>query len=495
MAAAAAAAVRGSAAACARGGGCGVGGRSGGGARAAAALVRGKGGRASMDERAGRAVRREAQARASSAVDAAVAIDAPKEDSSTAAAAVAAAAAAVRPSFDEVDALVQHNLRKVLDAFAAARVGLHSSTESSGYGHEDMGRETTDAVFAQITGAEFAAVRPQFVSGTHAIACALYGALRPGDELLAVAGHPYDTMEEVIGLRGREGDGSLRELGVSYREAELDADGGVDLAAVRAAVGPRTTCALIQRSRGYAERRTLSVAEIDAAAAVVKAANPDCVVVVDNCYGEFTERTEPCASKHVDLIAGSLIKNPGGTIARGGGYVAGRKDAVLNAVARMSAPGVGFDAGTCSATDRRLILQGLFLSPQMVGEALKGAILVAQVMHNEGYSVSPMPTDRRFDIIQSVELRSAGALQAFCAAIQKRSPVGSYVSPVPGATNGYEDEVLFADGTFIEGSTAELSADGPLREPFCAYCQGATTWTHWAIALEGAVQALRELEA
>lgn len=410
------------------------------------------------------------------------------------AAAVARGVGASRASFAAADSLVQDNLRRVLDAFSAERVGLHVYSESSGYGHEDAGRDATDAVFARVVGAEAAAVRPQFMCGTHAIACALYGALRPGDELLAVAGHPYDTMEEVIGLRGREGDGSLREMGVTYQEAPLDKDGGVDLAAVTKRVTPRTKCALIQRSRGYASRRTLSVQEIGEAAAAVKAANPACVVVVDNCYGEFTERSEPCVSEHVDIIAGSLIKNPGGTIARGGGYVAGRREAVLNAVARLSAPGVGFEAGAVSATDRRLILQGLFLAPQMTGEALKGAILVSEVMQLEGYAVSPAPDEARFDVIQSVELGSPEALQAFCSAIQKRSPVGSYIEPVPGATAGYEDEVLFADGTFIEGSTAELSADGPLREPFVAYCQGGTTWTHWAIALEGAVQALRELK-
>ncbi|CAM6088076.1 unnamed protein product [Calypogeia fissa] len=406
---------------------------------------------------------------------------------------VSDAVQALRLEFEAVDGLVASNLSRVIKAYANARVGSHYFSGSTGYGHNDAGgRDALDEAFAEIVGAEAAIVRSQFFSGTHAIACALYAVLRPADELLAVAGAPYDTLEEVIGLRGSAGEGSLKEFGVSYREVPLADDGGLDWDALGVAVKPETKCALIQRSCGYSWRKTLSVAEIERAIQLIKAQNSNCVVVVDNCYGEFMETVEPTLVG-ADLMAGSLIKNPGGTIAPCGGYVAGKDKLVSAAAARLCAPGIGTSAGSTSGEVMRLFFQGLFLAPQMVGESIKGTLLIAEVMAAEGYKVRPPPRVRRYDIIQAVQLGSRERLLAFCRAVQKYCPVGSYIQPVAGATVGYESEVVFADGTFIDGSTSELSCDGPLREPFVVFCQGGTHWTHWALALETVVQTLRDL--
>ena len=403
------------------------------------------------------------------------------------------AVAAVRPEFEGIDRLVHANLSRVQAAFRAARVGPHHFAGSTGYGHGDLGRATLDDVMADVMGAEAAAVRIQFVSGTHAIAAGLFACLRPGDELLAVAGSPYDTLEEVIGLRGTPGAGSLAEFGVSYRKLELLEDGTVDWAALATAVRPETKVALVQRSCGYAARPTLSIDDISRAVAALKAQRPDVCVLVDNCYGEFTEGAEPPAVG-ADLCMGSLIKNPGGTIVPGGGYVAGRADLVERAVARLGAPGVGVDAGCVPGETLRLMFQGLFLAPQMVGEALKGGRLVAEVLSREGFRVVPGPgASHPPSFITAVELGAPERMAAFCRAVQERCPVGSYIRPVPGVTPGYGDEVIFADGTFVDGSTAELSADGPLRAPYVVYCQGGTHWTHWALVLEAAVGAMREV--
>lgn len=307
-----------------------------------------------------------------------------------------------------------------------------------------------------------------------------------------VAGKPYDTLEEVIGLRGTPGHGSLIEFGVTYRELPLTRSGSLDWDGLSSAVRPETQCALLQRSCGYTWRETLSICEIEQAIQLIKAQNPDCVILVDNCYGEFVELKEPTAVG-ADLMAGSLIKNPGGTIAPGGGYVAGKAKWVEAAAARLSAPGLGIEAGATSGDIVRLLFQGLFLSPQMVGEAIKGSLLVAEVMSCEGYRVQPPPRVKRRDIIQAVELGTSERLVAFCRAVQKGCPVGSYIKPTPGATAGYESQVIFADGTFIDGSTSELSCDGPLREPFVAFCQGGSHWTHWALVIEEVLLALRNL--
>lgn len=404
------------------------------------------------------------------------------------------AAQTLQPHFLQVDRQIFRNARRVQEAMKAFRVGPHFFQGSTGYGHGDLGREALDNVFAKVFGAEAAMVRIQFMSGTHAIASALYAVLRPGDELLAVAGKPYDTMEEVVGLRQTvPGCGSLRDWGVKYRELPLTAEGRVDFEALKTAIRPETKCCLVQRSCGYSLRPTLSIDEIGRCVDIIKAQAPECIVVVDNCYGEFVEEREPT---HVgaDLCMGSLIKNGGGTIVPGGGYVAGREDLIERVAARLAAPGIGRDAGGVPGDTLRLMFQGLWLAPQMTGEALKGGLLISQVLSNEGFTVNPKPAWPRVDFITSVQLGSGDRMVAFCKAIQRRSPVGSYISPEPGVTAGYGDPVIFADGTFVDGATSELSADGPLREPYVVYCQGGNHWTHWASVLESAVQELRDVE-
>ena len=391
--------------------------------------------------------------------------------------------------FSGIDAQVKHNLKRVLDAFRDHRVGAHHFAGVSGYGHDDLGRETLDKVFAEIMGAEAAVVRVQFVSGTHAIACALYGVLRPGDEMLAVVGSPYDTLEEVIGLRG-QGQGSLIDFGIKYRQLELTDQGKIDWQNLSTSITDNTKLVLIQRSCGYSWRPSLSIADIEKIVHIVKKQNPNTVCFVDNCYGEFIETQEPT---HIgaDLIAGSLIKNPGGTVVSAGGYIAGRADLVEAAACRLTAPGIGSEGGA-TFDQNRLLFQGLFLAPQMVGEAMKGTYLTGYVFDKLGYPVNPPPLAPRGDVIQAIKLGSAKKLIAFCKAIQQHSPIGSYLEPIPDDMPGYESQVVMAGGTFIEGSTLELSADGPLREPYVVYCQGGTHWTHVSIALQAAIEAVGE---
>lgn len=389
--------------------------------------------------------------------------------------------------FSGIDAQVKHNLQRVLNSFRDHRVGAHHFAGVSGYGHDDLGRETLDKVFAQVMDAEAAAVRVQFVSGTHAIACALFGVLRPGDELLAVAGSPYDTLEEVIGLRGT-GQGSLIEFGIKYSQLELTKEGTIDWQTLSHSIGDRTRLVLIQRSCGYSWRPSLSIADIEKIVHLVKQQNPQTICFVDNCYGEFIETKEP-TTVGADLMAGSLIKNPGGTIVTAGGYVAGRADLVEAAACRLTAPGIG-SYGGATFDQNRLLFQGLFLAPQMVGEAMKGTHLTGYVFDQLGYPVNPAPLAPRRDVIQAIKLGSPQKLIAFCKAVQQNSPIGSYLDPVPDEMPGYESQVVMAGGTFIEGSTLEFSADGPLREPYVVYCQGGTHWTHIAIALEAAIDAV-----
>ncbi|MDB9456643.1 aminotransferase class I/II-fold pyridoxal phosphate-dependent enzyme [Dolichospermum circinale] len=392
--------------------------------------------------------------------------------------------------FSAIDTQVKHNLKRVLDAFRDHRVGAHHFAGVSGYGHDDLGRETLDQVFAQVMGAETAVVRVQFVSGTHAIACALYGVLRPGDEMLAVVGSPYDTLEEVIGLRG-QGQGSLLDFGIKYRQLELTDQGKIDWQNLTTSITDNTKLVLIQRSCGYSWRPSLSIAEIEKIVYIVKQQNPHTVCFVDNCYGEFIETQEPT---HIgaDLIAGSLIKNPGGTVVSAGGYIAGRAELVEAAACRLTAPGIGSQGGA-TFDQNRLLFQGLFLAPQMVGEAMKGTYLTGYVFDKLGYPVNPPPLAPRGDVIQAIKLGSAKKLIAFCKAIQQHSPIGSYLDPIPDDMPGYESQVVMAGGTFIEGSTLELSADGPLREPYVVYCQGGTHWTHVSIALQAAIEAVGEV--
>ena len=395
---------------------------------------------------------------------------------------------ALIPIFSGIDAQVKQNLEKVLTAYRDRRVGVQHFASVSGYGHDDLGRETLDKVFAQVMQAEAAAVRVQFVSGTHAIACALYGVLRPGDEMLAVAGAPYDTLEEVIGLRG-SGWGSLQDFQIDYRQLDLTEKGIIDWDGLNTAVTGNTRLVLIQRSCGYSWRQSLSIEDIARIVEVVKRQNPQTVCLVDNCYGEFVTEIEPTAVG-ADLMVGSLIKNPGGTIVTAGGYVAGKSDLVEAAACRLTAPGIGSSSGA-TFDQNRLLFQGLFLAPQMVGEAIKGSHLIAYVFERLGYSVNPQPFEPRRDIIQAVQLDSAEKLIAFCRAIQQHSPVDSYVEPVPGEMPGYASQLVMAGGTFIDGSTSEFSADGPLREPYIVFCQGGTHWTHIAIAIEAAVEAIK----
>lgn len=399
---------------------------------------------------------------------------------------------ALFPIFSGIDAAVKQNLQRVLKAFRRRLVGVHHFAGVTGYGHDDLGRETLDGVFADVVGAEAAAVRLQFVSGTHAIACALFGNLRPGDEMLAVVGAPYDTLEEVIGLRG-QGQGSLIDFGINYRELALTRDGSVDWQALSSAISDKTRLVSIQRSCGYSWRPSLSISEIEKIVEIVKRQNYNTICFVDNCYGEFVEECEPTAVG-ADLMAGSLIKNPGGTIVPAGGYVAGRADLVEAATCRLTAPGIGSSGGATFDLNR-LLFQGLFLAPQMVGEAIKGNHLTAYVFYKLGYRVNPLPLAKRRDVIQAIEFGNPDKLVAFCRAIQQNSPVGAYLDPVPGPMPGYESKLVMAGGTFIDGSTSEFSADGPLREPYIAFCQGGTHWTHVSIALEAAIEAVGKVDS
>ncbi|MCP9775444.1 methionine gamma-lyase family protein [Cyanobium sp. WAJ14-Wanaka] len=389
----------------------------------------------------------------------------------------------------EFTAQVGPRLERVLAAFAAERLGSHHFASVSGYGHGDQGREVLDRVFARVLQAEAAAVRLQFVSGTHAISAALYGVLRPGDRLLAITGRPYDTLEEVIGLRG-SGQGSLAEFGIHYDELALLADGSVDQGGLADALSVPTRMVLIQRSCGYSWRPSLGVDQIGLLCGQVKEIQSACICFVDNCYGELVESQEPTAVG-ADLIAGSLIKNLGGTIVPTGGYVAGRADLVEMACCRLTAPGIGSEGGT-GFDLYRLLFQGLFLAPQMVAEALISAELVAEVFAGLGYPVNPMPGAMRADVIQAVRLGSAEPLQTICRAFQAASPVGAYLDPVPASMPGYESELVMAGGTFIDGSTSEFSADAPLREPYVLYAQGGTHRAHAQLALERALVALAD---
>jgi len=401
---------------------------------------------------------------------------------------VAEAVSALAPTFTKIDLHVKSNLERVLQAFRDRRVGAHHFASVSGYGHGDMGRDVLDEVFAQVMGAESAAVRVQFVSGTHAIACCLFGISRPLDELLSVVGAPYDTLEEVIGYpltpdsTGANYAGSLKDFGITYRQVDLTPEGGVNWEALAKAVKPQTRMVLIQRSCGYAWRQSLSIEDIEKIIKLVKQQNPNTVCFVDNCYGEFISDREPTAVG-ADLIAGSLIKIPGGTIATAGGYVAGKAEYVELAAQRLTAPGIGREGGATFDLNR-LLFQGLFLAPQMVGEAMKSSHLAAYVFDQLGYPVKPLPYEPRRDIIQAIQLGNPEKLIEFCRNLQRFSPIDSYVDPVPGEMPGYVSQLVMAGGTFIDGSTLELSADGPLREPYTVFLQGGTHWTHLAIALE-----------
>lgn len=362
-----------------------------------------------------------------------------------------------------------YNTQKVLAAFLNNGVSESHFAASTGYGYDDRGRDTLDRVFADALGCESALVRHHFVSGTHALTVALFGVLRPGDLMLSVTGKPYDTLDDVIGLTG-SGYGSLREFGVRYDQLGLLPDGGVDLDAVAARAGEAKVLYL-QRSRGYASRPTLSVEAINAVAAVARRANPRALVVVDNCYGEFVERGEPDA----DLLVGSLIKNPGGGLARTGGYIAGRAAPVEQCAFRLTAPGAGREVG-CSLDEKRLLFQGLFFAPQTVTNAVKTAVFAARLFELLGYEVSPRYDEARADIIQTVTLGAADRLVAFCQGMQTGAPVDAFVTPEPWDMPGYQHPVIMAAGAFVLGSSIELSADAPLRPPYTAFLQGGLVY-------------------
>lgn len=393
----------------------------------------------------------------------------------------------VRPAFEGIEAVAAANTLKVLDAFRRHQVADFHFRTTTGYGYDDAGRDKLASVWADIFGAEAALVRSHFVSGTHALATVLFGLLRPGDELCSVTGAPYDTMQTVIGHSGAV-PGSLAELGVGYRELPLS-ESGIDYAGLKTVITAKTKVVLIQRSRGYSMRRPLSIAEIGRVCAAVKEIKADCICFVDNCYGEFVETLEPTAAG-ADIVAGSLIKNPGGGLAPSGGYIAGRADLVALAACRLTAPGIGAELGA-SLADNRLLYQGLFLAPHIVSQALKGAVFAAGLFAALGYKTLPGVNETRSDIIQAIELGSPEKMVAFCRGLQRYSPVDSHVRPEPSGMPGYSDAVIMAAGAFVQGASIELSADGPLRPPYAVYLQGGLTFEHAMLGCLGAASELR----
>lgn len=395
-----------------------------------------------------------------------------------------------RPQFEKIDATAERNTRRVLRAFIENRVSESLFAGSSGYGYDDRGRDTLDRVFADAFSAEDALARPQFISGTHAITMALFGVLRPGDLLLSCTGKPYDTLDEVIGLRG-SGMGSLRDFGVRFEQIALKADGSVDFDALGERLAKPVRAVYLQRSRGYAARPALSVTDIGAVCRFVHERAPKTVVMVDNCYGEFVEAQEPTALG-ADLIMGSLIKNPGGGLARTGGYIAGRHELVEAAAYRLSCPGIGREAGPTLGSLREMY-EGFFLAPHVVAQALKTAVFAAALFELLGYEVSPRCGEARADIVQSVRLGSAERLCAFCRGIQKGSPVDSFVTPEPWDMPGYDAKVIMAAGAFTLGASIELSADGPLKPPYTAWMQGGLTYESGRAGILLAAQEMLEL--
>ena len=401
----------------------------------------------------------------------------------------AQAQAELAEQFSRIDAIAEENTRKVLAAFQKHRVAEAHFAGTTGYGYDDLGRDTLDQIYADIFGTEDALVRVQFVNGTHAISCALFGALKPGDILVSAVGAPYDTMLGVIGVVNK-GPGSLKSYGIEYQQVEL-LDNAPDPAGLAEAVkNPRVRAVLIQRSKGYSTRSSLSVAEIGELCRVVRENNPDAAILVDNCYGEFVETMEP-SDLGADMVVGSLIKNPGGGLAPIGGYICGTKECVDRCAYRLSAPGLGQEVGANLGLMPALY-QGLFLSPTVVSGALKGAVFAANIYEKLGFACVPNATESRHDIIQAVTLGSAEAMVAFCKGIQAAAPVDSYVTPEPWAMPGYDSDVIMAAGAFVQGSSIELSADGPIRPPYAVYFQGGLTWYHAKLGILMSLQKLVE---
>lgn len=396
--------------------------------------------------------------------------------------------AELKGRFEEIDRRAEYNQMKVLKAMQENRVCAECFNASSGYGYNDLGRDTLEKVYASCFKGEDALVRPQITCGTHALALALMSNLRPGDELLSPVGKPYDTLEEVIGIRPSKG--SLAEYGVTYRQVDLLPDGEFDFDGIKHAINERTKLVTIQRSKGYATRKTLSVTRIGELIAFIKNIKPDVICMVDNCYGEFVEEREPL-EVGADMIVGSLIKNPGGGLAPIGGYIAGKKECVENAAYRLTSPGLGKEVGA-SLGILQSFYQGLFLSPTVVAGALKGAIFAANIYEKLGFDVVPNGSESRHDIIQAISFHNPEAMIAFCEGIQEAAPVDSYVIPEPEAMPGYDSDVIMAAGAFVQGSSIELSADGPLKPPYAVYFQGGLTWYHAKLGILKSLQKLKE---
>ena len=394
----------------------------------------------------------------------------------------------IRESFEKLDDIKTYNQYKVLDVFRKCRISDMHFRWNTGYGYDDPGREALEKLYAGIFHTEDAIVRPLIVNGTHALTLTLTGILRPGDEIVYCTGGPYDTLEEVIGIR--ESKCSLKEYGVTYAQADLKPDGSFDYDAIREKINDRTKLITIQRSKGYATRPSFSVEQIGELITFCKSVKPDVKVMVDNCYGEFVERIEP-SDMGADMVVGSLIKNPGGGLAPIGGYICGTKECVERCAYRLSAPGLGQEVGANLGL-MPAFYQGLFLSPTVVAGALKGAVFAANIYEKLGFACVPNATESRHDIIQAVTLGSREAMVAFCKGIQSAAPVDSYVTPEPWAMPGYDSDVIMAAGAFVQGSSIELSADGPIREPYAVYFQGGLTWYHAKLGILMSLQKLVE---
>ncbi|PKM50666.1 MAG: hypothetical protein CVV02_10300 [Firmicutes bacterium HGW-Firmicutes-7] len=388
--------------------------------------------------------------------------------------------------FTEIDLVAEYNQLKVIYSMQQNKVSDTHFAATTGYGYNDLGRDTLEEVYASVFNAEAALVRPQIISGTHALTVALFGNLRPGDELLSPIGKPYDTLEGVIGIRPTKG--SLMEYGISYNQVELLPNGEIDYDHIKKAISPKTKLVTIQRSKGYAIRLTLSVEQIGELITFIKKINHRTICMVDNCYGEFVQKIEP-SDVGADLVVGSLIKNIGGGLAPIGGYIVGKNDYVENAANRLTAPGLGKEVGATLGLNQ-VFFQGLFLAPQVVASALKGAIFTASVFERLGYKAFPNATEDRYDIVQAVNMESPEGVIAFCQGIQEAAPVDSFVKPIPWDMPGYDAPVIMAAGAFIQGSSIELSADAPMKPPYTVFCQGGLTWHH---AKLGTMKALQQL--
>ena len=390
-------------------------------------------------------------------------------------------------NFHILDDIMAYNQYKVIDALQKNRINATHFGWSTGYGYDDAGRDAVEKVYSSVFNTEASLVRPTIVSGTHALAITLMGILRPGDELIYCTGCPYDTLEEVIGIRGK-GKGSLKEYGITYKQIELNSTGDIDLVALKKSISKKTKIISIQRSTGYGWRKAITIKQMQEAFTFIHNVNPNIVCMVDNCYGEFLDVLEP-TDIGADVLAGSLIKNPGGGLALAGGYVSGKKDLIDKIAFRMTCPGIGADCGLTFG-QTRAILQGIFMAPKVVNGAVRGALLCGKVYKTLGYEICPDTNETRSDIIQAVKLGSEEAVITFCKGIQEAAPIDSYVTPIPWEMPGYESKVIMASGAFVQGSSIELSADAPIRPPYNVYFQGGLTYEHSKLGVIKSVDAL-----